>query len=91
MKLKICSLSKTYPDGTRALNKINLEIAEGVFGLLGPNGAGKTTLMRILATLLEPSEGSFVIEGLGINKKEKSAISWDTCRSNLASIRNSIV
>ena len=58
MQLVIRNLSKTYPNGTRALNDVSLDVAPGMFGLLGRNGAGKSTLMRILATLQEPDEGS---------------------------------
>jgi ABC-type multidrug transport system ATPase subunit len=57
MQLRIESLSKTYPNGTRALDDVSLTIDPGMFGLLGPNGAGKSTLMRILATLQEPDAG----------------------------------
>src|SRR5438270_8149410 len=49
---------------TRALDGVDLEVAEGtVFGLLGPNGAGKTTLVRVLATLLEPDAGRAEVFG----------------------------
>lgn len=58
MQLTIRNLSKTYPNGTRALNDISLDIPPGMFGLLGRNGAGKSTLMRILATIQEPDLGS---------------------------------
>jgi ABC-2 type transport system ATP-binding protein len=58
MDLRIEHLSKTYPNGTRALNDVSLTIPLGMFGLLGPNGAGKSTLMRILATLQEADSGS---------------------------------
>ena len=54
--LAVHHLSHAYPDGTRALSNIDLEIPPGMFGLLGPNGAGKSTLMRILATVQRPSE-----------------------------------
>ncbi|HEX4469216.1 MAG TPA: ABC transporter ATP-binding protein [Gemmatimonadaceae bacterium] len=57
MQLRIENLSKTYPNGTRALDDVTLSIAPGMFGLLGPNGAGKSTLMRIVATLQEPDMG----------------------------------
>jgi ABC-2 type transport system ATP-binding protein len=56
--LKIENLSHTYPNGTRALDSINLEVPRGMFGLLGPNGAGKSTLMRSIATLQVPTTGS---------------------------------
>jgi ABC-type multidrug transport system ATPase subunit len=58
MELHIRGLSKTYPNGVRALNGINLTIPQGMYGLLGPNGAGKSTLMRTIATLQEPDAGS---------------------------------
>jgi len=57
MKLSIKNLSKTYPNGVKAIDNISLEISTGLFGLLGPNGAGKSTLMRTIATLQEPDEG----------------------------------
>jgi ABC-type multidrug transport system ATPase subunit len=56
--LSISSLSHVYPNGTRALDDVSLEIPPGLYGLLGPNGAGKSTLMRCLATLQVPSAGS---------------------------------
>lgn len=56
--LKISGLSKTYANGVRALNDINLDVPVGMFGLLGPNGAGKSTLMRTVATLQQPDSGS---------------------------------
>ena len=58
MDLRIENLSKTYPNGTRALDQVSLTITPGMFGLLGPNGAGKSTLMRIVATLQQPDSGS---------------------------------
>ncbi len=58
MQLEIKGLSKTYPNGTRALHDVSLQIPAGMFGLLGPNGAGKSTLMRTIATLQDPDAGS---------------------------------
>lgn len=57
MKLEIKNLSKTYPNGVKALDQINITIEKGMFGLLGPNGAGKSTLMRTVATLQAADEG----------------------------------
>ncbi len=57
MELVIKGLSKTYPNGVRALDNVDLTIPRGMFGLLGPNGAGKSTLMRTIATLQEPDSG----------------------------------
>ena len=64
--LKIENLTKTYPGGARALRGVSLEIPTGMFGLVGPNGAGKSTLMKILATLLEPDEGTAQLDGLNL-------------------------
>ena len=58
MTLEIANVSKTYPNGVRALDDVSLTVPNGLYGLLGPNGAGKSTLMRIVATLQEPDEGS---------------------------------
>lgn len=58
MELRIENLSKTYANGVKALNGINLTLTKGIFGLLGPNGAGKSSLMRIIATLQEANGGS---------------------------------
>lgn len=55
--LSITNLNKTYPNGTQALNNVNLEIGTGMFGLLGPNGAGKSSLMRTIATLQQADSG----------------------------------
>ena len=70
--LKITGLSKTYPNGVRALRDVTLEIPTGMFGLLGPNGAGKSTLMRTIATLQEPDSGSITLNGIDVLRdKEK--------------------
>ena len=67
--LKINNLTKTYPNGVKALNGINLEITNGMFGLLGPNGAGKSSLMRTLATLQEADSGTATLDGIDILKQ----------------------
>lgn len=64
--LTIKGLSKTYSNGVRALDRVDLAIGRGLFGLLGPNGAGKSTLMRTIAALQEPDEGSIVLNGLNV-------------------------
>nr|WP_314546412.1 ABC transporter ATP-binding protein [uncultured Massilia sp.] len=66
MELQIRNLSKTYANGTVALDKVSLSIPPGMFGLLGPNGAGKSTLMRILATLQECDSGSVFLDDIDV-------------------------
>jgi multidrug efflux pump subunit AcrB/ABC-type multidrug transport system ATPase subunit len=55
----------------RALDRISLEIGNGMFGLLGPNGAGKTTLMRIICGILEPNRGKISINGIDLQEKRE--------------------
>ena len=61
----------TYPGGYKALDNIHLTIENGMFGLLGPNGAGKSTLMRILVTLLQPSSGKVLVNGMEISSHRR--------------------
>ena len=67
--LEISGLTKTYADGTIALNPIDLDIQRGeIFALLGPNGAGKTTLISIVCGIVTPTSGSVKIDGHDIIK-----------------------
>jgi len=70
LSLTITGLSKTYPNGVRALNNITLSIGNVMFGLLGPNGAGKSSLMRTIATLQDPDSGSIDLDGLDVLKQK---------------------
>ena len=66
------NLAKRYGD-FEALKGINLEIGEGeLYGFIGPNGAGKTTTIRILTTLIHPSEGSAWIDGHSVIEKPEA-------------------
>lgn len=62
MELKVENLTKNF-GGFTAVNHLSLTMTSGVYGLLGVNGAGKTTLMRMLCTLLKPSEGRISYNG----------------------------
>ncbi len=73
MELTIRNISKTYSNGLKALNEINLTIGKGMFGLLGPNGAGKSTLMRTIAALQDPDEGSILLGDINV-LKDKTAL-----------------
>jgi ABC-type multidrug transport system ATPase subunit len=64
--LSIKGLTHVYPNGTRALDGVDLEIGKGMFGLLGPNGAGKSTLMRTIATLQAPTSGSIMFGDIDV-------------------------
>jgi ABC-type multidrug transport system ATPase subunit len=66
MALRISGLSKTYPNGVRALKDLSLSVGNNMFGLLGPNGAGKSSLMRTIATLQDPDSGSIDLDGINV-------------------------
>jgi ABC-type multidrug transport system ATPase subunit len=66
MALTITGLSKTYPNGVRALKNLSLSVGSSMFGLLGPNGAGKSSLMRTIATLQDPDSGSITLDGIDV-------------------------
>ncbi len=70
--IEVNSLTKTFKD-LKAVNSLNLNVLEGdVFGFLGPNGAGKSTTIRMLLSLIKPTEGSIKLFGkpLGKNRIE---------------------
>jgi NitT/TauT family transport system ATP-binding protein len=60
--VEILSAEKTYPNGTQALLPVDLSIAEGEFvTLLGPSGCGKSTLLKMVAGMLEPTDGRLLV------------------------------
>jgi ABC-2 type transport system ATP-binding protein len=65
--IEVNDLVKVYGKDTRAVDGISFGVAAGeLFGFLGPNGAGKTTTIKVLATLLEPTEGSARVAGFDV-------------------------
>lgn len=72
MSVNIKNVTVTFKNQVRAVDHVNLEIPHGVYGLLGENGAGKTTLMRVLTTVLTPSDGEVYLDGIryGTGKDE---------------------
>lgn len=69
--LALQSVTKTYPNGVVALDRLAMSVQRGtVFGLLGPNGAGKSTLLKVLMTLVRPDEcrGTMLGQPLGNTK-----------------------
>lgn len=65
--LEIDGVSKRFGD-FYAVDDIHLQLKQGVYGLLGANGAGKTTFMRMICTLLNPTEGEIRYEGAPVLK-----------------------
>ncbi|WP_183503211.1 ABC transporter ATP-binding protein [Methylobacterium brachythecii] len=67
--LSLDSLSKTYADGTHALDRIDLQVAAGeILALIGGSGCGKTTLLRLIAGLDTPSMGRISLDGEAITR-----------------------
>jgi NitT/TauT family transport system ATP-binding protein len=71
--IEILSADKTYSNGTRALEPVDLKIQPGEFvTLLGPSGCGKSTLLKMIAGLLAPTDGRILIWNKPIDKVEAS-------------------
>lgn len=71
--IQVKELNFEYPDGTKALKEINLEIFKGEFiALIGQNGSGKTTLSKCLNGLYKPTSGDIIVDGL--NSKDTSIV-----------------
>lgn len=67
------NLSLTYNDGTKALKNVSLAVPRGsFFGFLGPNGAGKTTFIKVLVTLLRPTNGTVTVNGFDLSAKPQA-------------------
>lgn len=91
--VSLSRLAKTFANGTRALDGVDLEIRRGEFlSLLGPSGCGKSTLLRVLAGLEQPSGGTVTWDGeeggqsaheLGFVFQEPTLLPWATVRGNV--------
>ncbi len=67
--ITVSRLVEVYSDGTKAVDDISFDVAEGeFFGFLGPNGAGKSTTIKILTTLLRKTSGSVNVAGYDLDK-----------------------
>ncbi|MPY57946.1 ABC transporter ATP-binding protein [Streptomyces spongiae] len=64
------SVTKRYPDGTVAVDRLSLEIPDrSITVLVGPSGCGKTTTLRMINRMVEPSEGTILVDGVDIQKQ----------------------
>ena len=73
MKLVIDRVSKQYQNRI-AVDRISVNLQQGVYGLLGANGAGKTTLMRMLCGILKPTGGTITFDGIDVSEEAYRAI-----------------
>lgn len=70
--IRLVSVSKEYP-GVKALDKISFDVSKNtIHGFLGPNGAGKSTTMKMIAGLLQPSEGRIEVLGHSLAKERRT-------------------
>jgi osmoprotectant transport system ATP-binding protein len=69
------SVTKRYPDGTVAVDALNLDVPDGkTMVLVGPSGCGKTTSLRMVNRLIEPSEGRILLNGVDIKSQHPSQL-----------------
>ena len=73
--IKFEHVSKTYPNGVKGLQDINLEIQDGEFiGIIGMSGAGKSTFIRTINRLNNITEGSLMVDGVEISTLKGQAL-----------------
>lgn len=73
--IEIRNLKKRYPSGQEALKGVNLDVKDNeIIALIGPSGAGKSTLIRCINRLIEPTEGSILINGKDVTKLNASEL-----------------
>ncbi|MEW2297489.1 ABC transporter ATP-binding protein [Streptomyces sp. NPDC006743] len=68
--IRIDSVTKRYPDGTVAVDRLSLEIPDrSITVLVGPSGCGKTTTLRMINRMVEPSEGRILLDGADVKEQ----------------------
>jgi len=73
--IQVRNLTKVYPDGTKALDDVSVDIQDGEFvSIIGLSGAGKSTFLRCLNGLVKPSQGSVQIDGQEVASAPESTL-----------------
>ncbi|RMI91747.1 proline/glycine betaine ABC transporter ATP-binding protein [Streptomyces sp. ZS0098] len=68
--IRIDSVTKRYPDGTVAVDRLSLEIPDrSITVLVGPSGCGKTTTLRMINRMVEPTEGTILLDGEDVQRQ----------------------
>ena len=69
------AVTKRYPDGTVAVDALNLEVPEGkTVVLVGPSGCGKTTSLRMINRLVEPTQGRILLDGTDVKSRNPAQV-----------------
>ncbi|MCW2766549.1 MAG: transporter related protein, partial [Nocardioides sp.] len=69
--IRLSGVGKTYPDGTEAVQALDLEIERGeLVCLVGPSGCGKSTTLKMINRLIEPTSGTIEIDGEDVTRKD---------------------
>ncbi|MFF8972984.1 ABC transporter ATP-binding protein [Streptomyces sp. NPDC014995] len=73
--IRIDSVTKRYPDGTVAVDRLSLDIPDrAITVLVGPSGCGKTTTLRMINRMVEPSEGTILLDGVDSRQQPVSTL-----------------
>ncbi|MBF9068451.1 ABC transporter ATP-binding protein [Streptacidiphilus fuscans] len=73
--IEIDAVSKRYPDGTTAVDRLTLEIPDrSITVLVGPSGCGKTTTLRMINRMIEPTDGRILLDGQDIRERPVNAL-----------------
>ena len=68
-------VSKTYPNGTKGLQHVNLQIEQGEFvAIIGLSGAGKSTLIRTINRMIDITEGQLTVDGTDVMTLKGSSL-----------------
>ena len=67
-------LTKVYPGGSIGVNGLSFRVSDGeIYCLIGPNGSGKTTTLRIISTILKPTDGTVEVYGVNVTENPLEA------------------
>jgi phosphonate transport system ATP-binding protein len=82
--IRIENLSKQFPDGTRALKNVSLEVKDGEFvSIIGLSGAGKSTLLRCINRLVEPTSGRVEVDGIDVTAAPPDTLRRVRCMTGM--------